>query len=779
MKKIIIISVYLIICVGALRAQRSINLHTMQETKGVTKTITTRDIEDTKDGIMVTYRFDNVILQKDPLYANATTIKIDGFWPNSNVSEPAVLSRWDTFAVPDASAKIIMKDSSYVEFPLELSPARPILSNGGSDFYSKNNVVPIAGYKGLFPSNSISATRNDSYRGQQLLDICITPVQYDFVNKKVRVYTMIQYCIQYSVTAFEKSISRFANERTNGNSFLENIILNYPSRELTTNPKSATSSVSSKYLIVSVPKYSTAVNRFAEWKRTLGFNVQIAMRESWDTTTVKNVVSTAYQTDNIEYLLIIGGHSDVPGIIRNKYFNSRNHYHPTDLYYGCMSNGYTPDIFRGRILVNTGDEAMAVVDKIINYEKNPVSDEFFYKRGVHCAYFQDKQHFENGQWLNKDSCEDRRFVLTSERIRDGMLSVIDSITRIYKTETNTYPKYWSLYDYANGEEIPDELQKPTFEWDGDSIDINNCINQKAFYVLIRDHGSDSTWIDPSYTRSNIKNLSNGSYLPVVFSICCHTGKFDVANCFCESFLKKENGGCVAIYGATQSSLSGPNDVMAEGMFDAIWPSLNLRPRFGIINNVSYSPTPTPTYRLGQILDQGLKRCDEAYLNTNKAWYPRYTSELFHCYGDPSMMIYTDRPTEFSSASIIRNNGQINVSTGGETATIAFYDRHTGSVESYIGTSASHVDDPHISVCISAHNKIPYIDGGILYIQNQTLSEDGYYEAKTIKVGNHVTTTQSQGDVIFNQGNFQLVGKEIELHPGTTVSSGATLEISNN
>lgn len=144
-----------------------------------------------------------------------------------------------------------------------------------------------------------------------------------------------------------------------------------------------------------------------------------------------------------------------------------------------------------------------------------------------------------------------------------------------------------------------------------------------------------------------------------------------------------------------------------------------------------------------------------------------------------MMIYTDRPTEFSNASIIRNNGQINVSTGGETATIAFYDRHTGSVESFIGTSASHVDDPEISVCISAHNKIPYIDGGILYIQNQTLSEEGYYEAKTIKVGNHVTTTQSQGDVIFNQGNYQLVGKEIEFHPGTTVSSGATLEIRNN
>ena len=67
---------------------------------------------------------------------------------------------------------------------------------------------------------------------------------------------------------------------------------------------------------------------------------------------------------------------------------------------------------------------------------------------------------------------------------------------------------------------------------------------------------------------------------------------------------------------------------------------------------------------------------------------------------------------------------------------------------------------------------------MLYIQNQTLANSGYYEAKTIKVGKNVTTTQPQGEVNFSQGNYNLVGKQIELHPGTRISVGSTMKIRN-
>ena len=277
-------------------------------------------VEETNNGVKVTYRFNNIILQEDPLYTNATIVFIDGFYPNCNVGEPAVLSRWDTFVVPATGAKIVVSDSSYVEIPLELSPARPVLSNSDNDIYTKENVLPISNYKGRFPSYIISATRDDNYRRQHLLDVCVTPVQYDFTNKRLRIFTMIQYSIQYNVASLKKSLSRLSKETTSGDSFLNNIALNYSSRESLQSAKDTNTSrsiINSKYLIISVPKYATAVNRFAEWKRTLGFDVQIKMQESWDTTMVRSAVFASCEPDFIDHLLIIGGHNDVPGVIRD------------------------------------------------------------------------------------------------------------------------------------------------------------------------------------------------------------------------------------------------------------------------------------------------------------------------------------------------------------------------------------------------------------------------------------------------------------------------------
>lgn len=755
-------------------SQQTLDLRTLKLTRCSGESFPFRSIDYLEDGITVKYDLENVVLMNDPLYDSAKSISIKGFWENHKTGQPAYLMRWDTFVVPDEKVKVSLVDTAFVEYDMEISPARPVLWENDNDYYSKENVLQISGQRGFFPSSPIPAVNKERYRENNLFEVCVSPVLYDHNKKKIRIYKRLAYKVVFDNKEFKSEVKAACGKSVPINSFLRNITLNAwqltPSGKAMTPSWTSTQLEHSRYLILSNTKYKKAVERFAEWKRTLGYDIRVSMSSHWTQQEVLDTARNICSNEDIDYLLIIGSYNDVPG----QATNLRNN-HGTDLYYGCTdTESYIPSVYRGRLPVRNLSEANIVVDKIINYEKNPCQDTAMYGKGLHIAYFQDE---------NNDGVEDRRFVLTSERIRNFLMQKGKAVSRVYYADSNVHPTRWNDSLYSYGGLLPAELRDASFNWNGSADNIQNLIEQKCFYVFYRGHGQIIQWSNPAFENENAEELTNGNALPVVFSITCNTGNYQFDRFFSEDFLKNQNGGCSAIIAATSTSLSGENDVLSEGIFDAIWPDTVLWPRMPIIpdsNNIS-SMAPTPTYQLGQILDQGLWRVYEAFHGTdreNNDNYLKYTYEVFHCFGDPSMMLLTEAPTEFSNASIIRANGIINVDTGGEMAKITFYNRRTLLIESFFGTACAYADDPEISVCISAHNKIPFIDGGTIYIQNKTLGANDFYEAKTIKVGHHVTNTQTEGDVNFSQNRHILVGDQIELHPGTTVCVGSTLEIRN-
>lgn len=119
----------------------------------------------------------------------------------------------------------------------------------------------------------------------------------------------------------------------------------------------------------------------------------------------------------------MGDQEDVPASYsKHGYAN-----HVTDLWYGCMdgSNDFTPNVYRGRLPVSNATEALNVVNKIIQYERNPITIKSFYDKGVNCAYFQDL--------YPKNNYADRRFAQTSENVRDYLQGLGKTIQRIYYT----------------------------------------------------------------------------------------------------------------------------------------------------------------------------------------------------------------------------------------------------------------------------------------------------------------------------------------------------------
>lgn len=756
-----------------------------------------RRVSVSPDGVTVTYEFKHAVVLSDPDVADYYLWRISGFGHSVVPGEPDVPVRWDSFALPEgcASFTVSVLESACVDVPLRLSPARAPQPEGKE---SPAVVPDIAPYEGWFPREVVETDEVRVYRGRSVAEVGVYPVRYDWKNGVVRACSKIVYRVTFGEGGLRSAPEgRIAPD----DSFLDNTTLNgnvgAAGYEMFRSAGD-TGSAGKDYLILSTPEFEEAVRRLADWKRTLGFGVHTRLRGDWTPERIKSAVKEVYRSaPSLYYLLIVGDHDDVPAedmartIVNNKGY-AFDYRYVTDYYYGCVDGegDVLADLYRGRLPVSTAMEAVTVVDKIIRYERNPVRDAAFYDMGLHCAYFEDC--FPDGTDGPGDGIEDKRFTLTSEEVRNYMLSKGKTVNRVYfaydynYSETDNYPPptFWNKGEFAWGDSIPVELQRPYFAWDGDSADIVRYIDEGAFYVLYRGHGTDSTWVQPHFTGDNILSLANGDRLPVVFSINCETGSFQEDDCFAEVFLRKKGGGAVAVYAATEKSWPGYNDAMVIGMFDAIWPDPGVDSKLYNFLGMTTSPSRLrETTRLGEILDQGLRRMEETW---GQSWKgnsisTQFTREIFHCFGDPGMRIYTDTPTEFKKLSITCDVYKVRVDLGSEAGDIAFYDKLTEEIRFYTGRSAEYSGDPrHVRVCVSGHNKIPFIGYPVCpdtyYIQNEIVQGSKHYKSDVIRAGSQVTDDKPSGEVVFDGGEIKVSGHRLILDRGTTIKPGTKFEV---
>jgi hypothetical protein len=129
----------------------------------------------------------------------------------------------------------------------------------------------------------------------------------------------------------------------------------------------------------------------------------------------------------------------------------------------------------------------------------------------------------------------------------------------------------------------------------------------------------------------------------VFGINCSSAQFDVpANpSFVEEQIELPNGGAVAGFGDTRVSPSFPNNHMALGFFDALFP--NVVPSFG---------STTPTRRLGDVLLSGKAyMASQDGLDGQGSGDTYFEHQLYHLLGDPSMQMWAATPVSFDPVKI--------------------------------------------------------------------------------------------------------------------------------
>lgn len=488
----------------------------------------------------------------------------------------------------------------------------------------------------LYPSQLAFIEKSRNIRGHSIALLHICPFQYNPPRKVLNVYPEMRVKIFFEGTS-ETIDSRLFSPHFDG--FVQGFVLNPDAFSEYGGRGDHTTDTGAEFLIITPPDFSTAAYALHDHKETLGLDTIVVTTDETGTTNteIRAYIQNAYDTWTTppSYVLLLADTEFIP-----TNYESIHSYHGTytgtDLYYSTVDGAdYEPDIFMGRISVDSLSEAGMVVQKIIDYEGSPPAAASFYSNVVVAAYFQDYS----------DGYEDRRFVRTSEEVRDYMLTQGYDVQRVYcRTSGAPAPTNYNNGTYGSGEPLPEEmLISNGFAWDGDAADISSGIDNGAFLVLHRDHGMDRNdgyshtgWGDPYFVETHVDALTNGNLLPIVLSFNCETGWFDGETdsntsvsyeSFCEHFLRNPGGGAVSVIGATRVSYSGHNDFFAEGMIDCAYP--DFLP--SVPNNSGAIP------RLGPMMNHGKIAMDILWgdpWNVRKVEY-----EIFHVIGDPTLRMW--------------------------------------------------------------------------------------------------------------------------------------------
>jgi hypothetical protein len=271
---------------------------------------------------------------------------------------------------------------------------------------------------------------------------------------------------------------------------------------------------------------------------------------------------------------------------------------------------YYPDVAYGRISVESAAEFSAIVDKIIDFEKNPSTNANYYNKFIVASYQ------EQGQGNAAIS----NYIPTAK-------DVFNWNTTHGKTGTYFFHGY------------------PETDMDGFTYraiapsEISAAIQTGAFFLLHRDHGKTSQWVAPGYSTTDIGSLTNADK-PFVFNIDCETGTL-FPDGFGNQFVNKANGGAIAAVGASGQSLNDLNNLLARALTYTILPG-----NFSGITDMNLSAiTTTQSHRIGDVLNTAKRVMD---MSTVRRWLSIAYFERYSLAGDPTVEILTQMPSTITA-----------------------------------------------------------------------------------------------------------------------------------
>ncbi len=543
-------------------------------------------------------------------------LTIDGFTRSHNIGEPNLPMVNRILSVPfDCELETEVLDYDIEEISLSdlqltnpLIPVQPSLSKSESPedvpFEYNLDVYRQAGYYSLpLAQSSILGTMRALHMGM----VSIAPVEYNPTENTIRVYKHLTVRVSYLHPDWAKTEKMQRLYHSPFFTPIYNRVINYEKQapmildDLVTYPV--------KYLIISDRMFEDQLQPLIEWKIKKGFNIITAYTDDigYSTYAIKNYIQDIYYSSNPpeddpvpSFVLLVGDTPQIPT------FDGNAGSHVTDLRYCEFTGDDFPEIYYGRFSAQDESYLQPQIDKTLEYEQYTMPDPSYL----------------------------------------GEVTLISGVDYYYaETHGNGQINYGTnlYFNLAHGIEDHTWLY-PQSDDPGASAAIIQTVNEGVGFINYTAHCGHSGFGDPSFTVSDIYNLTNDHKYLLGIGNCCLSNTFDESTpCFGEAWLQASERGGVGYIGASNSTYWDED----------YWWGVGYGPVIG--NGPSYEQTGPGAYD-GIFHDHG-EPVSQHYITNDAVIFAgnmgvtesgsgltQYYWEAYHLMGDPSVMTYFGVPS---------------------------------------------------------------------------------------------------------------------------------------
>jgi len=264
-----------------------------------------------------------------------------------------------------------------------------------------------------------------------------------------------------------------------------------------------------RLLIICHDDFLDEMAPFVDWKRQKGQTVDLVAKSSVGSTSAALLayVQAQYQSPGLASLLLVGDAEQMPSPS-----HSGGSSDPT--YAMLAGNDHYPDILVGRFCAATGAQVATMVERCVEYERNPEAGADWYRHGTGIGSSEGAGIGDDGEadWVHMNG------------IRSDLLG----------------------FNYT----LVDQIYDPG----ATAAMVSNAVNAGRSFMNYVGHGSESGWVTTGFSITQVNALANENRLPFIVDVACVNGQFAGTTCFAEAWMRAtRNGnpiGAVGIYAST-------------------------------------------------------------------------------------------------------------------------------------------------------------------------------------------------------------------------------------